>query len=405
MKNRRALLLPLLAVAGFAQGQLLSPLAKEPDWKSLNASQHSITHDDFLRLLDTVYAPGGAWKPFIQVGPTSASIRTRPGLPPYVLQFAFSADAASPAPRYWRTRAQLPPRPAGKPLAGLHVAIDPGHLGGKWAKMEERWFQIGAGKPVAEGDMTLLVGKLLATRLRNLGAEVSFTRSDDTPNTGLRPDRMHAAAHTSLADQKQPQTPGALQKESELLFYRVAEIRRRAKLINAEIHPDLVLCLHFNAEPWGDPTHPSLIDKNHLHLLVTGDFAQTELAYDDERFDMVRKLLSHAYDEELAASDSVATSLAQATGLPPYVYTGSNAIRVGPSPYVWARNLLANRLYNCPVVYIEPYVMNSHAVFDRIQAGDYDGRRLVDGRLQPSIYREYADAVARGLADYYSTSR
>jgi N-acetylmuramoyl-L-alanine amidase len=405
LKIRRALLLPLLAVAGFAQGQLLSPLAKEPDWKSLDASQHSITHDDFLRLLDTVYAPNGAWKPFIQVGSASASIRTRAGSPPYVLQFAASMDAAIPAPRHWRTRAQLPPRPAGKPLAGLHVALDPGHLGGKWAKMEERWFQIGTAKPVAEGDMTLLVAKLLATRLRDLGAEVSFTRSDDIPNTGLRPDGLHAAAHTSLTDQKQPQTPDAVQKESELLFYRVAEIRRRAKLINDEIRPDLVLCLHFNAEPWGDPAHPSLSDKNHLHLLVTGDFAQSELAYDDERFDMVRKLLSRAYDEELAGSDSVAASLAQATGLPPYVYTGPNAIRVGPSPYVWARNLLANRLYDCPVVYIEPYVMNSHAVFDRIQAGDYDGRRLVDGRLQPSIYREYADAVARGLADYYSTSR
>jgi hypothetical protein len=33
--------------------------------------------------------------------------------------------------------------------------------------------------------------------------------------------------------------------------------------------------------------------------------------------------------------------------------------------------------------------------------GDYPGLRNVGGVRLPSIYREYADAVARGLADYY----
>jgi len=45
--------------------------------------------------------------------------------------------------------------------------------------------------------------------------------------------------------------------------------------------------------------------------------------------------------------------------------------------------------------------MNSRPVFKRIQLGDYLGRRNVGGVYEPSIYREYADAVAQGLADYY----
>ena len=49
---------------------------------------------------------------------------------------------------------------------------------GNWAKMEERWFQVGDSKPVQEGDLTLRVSRLLATRLRNLGAKVSFVRND-----------------------------------------------------------------------------------------------------------------------------------------------------------------------------------------------------------------------------------
>jgi len=46
---------------------------------------------------------------------------------------------------------------------------------------------------------------------------------------------------------------------------------------------------------------------------------------------------------------------------------------------VYARNLLATRLYRCPVVYCEPYVMNSNDVFARIQAGDYEGMRNING--------------------------
>ena len=108
------------------------------------------------------------------------------------------------------------------------------------------------------------------------------------------------------------------------------------------------------------------------------------------------------HEEEIPLAESIATALAQATGLPPYEYTDDRARRVPFSSYVWARNLLANRLYECPVVYCEPYVMNSAEVFARVQAGDYEGEREVAGRLRPSIVREYAAAVAAGLAGHFA---
>jgi hypothetical protein len=95
--------------------------------------------------------------------------------------------------------------------------------------------------------------------------------------------------------------------------------------------------------------------------------------------------------------------MAKDTGLPPYVYLEPNAVRVNDNPYIYARNLLANRLFVCPVVYVEPYVMNSRAAFARIQAGDYEGRRKFGGVLRKSIYREYADSVVDGLVAYYSS--
>jgi hypothetical protein len=162
-----------------------------------------------------------------------------------------------------------------------------------------------------------------------------------------------------------------------------------------------VVCLHFNAEEWGDPARPSLTEKNHLHLLLSGAMSGQELAHEDERYTMLVKLLGGTHAEELGASDAVARSLAASTGLEPFVYHNAKAIPASSNPYLWIRNLLANRLFECPVVYCEPYVMNSRPVFNRVQLGDYQGRRNVGGAQMPSIYREYADAVAQGLADYY----
>jgi hypothetical protein len=387
----------------------LSALASEPDWTKLDQYQGTMGREEFTRLLDTVYAPGGAWKATIDIEADGAHILTT-GTGRWVLRFADGGRAAAP-PRYWKPLDELPPnRLRQLPLAGVTIGLDPGHLGGDWAKMEERWFQVGAGTvPVAEGDMTLLTARLLAPKLEALGAKVVFVHNAPGPITKLRPADLRDEAVAQLKRQGnaiiRDKYDGAadmlrmnsIQWTSELLFYRTAEIQERARLVNDALKPDVVLCMHYNAEAWGDPAKPQLVDKNHLHLLVNGCYSAPELALDDVRYSMLVKLLSRCYAEELPLAEHLADSLAAATGLPPYQYTTPNAIRVGPNPYVWARDLLANRLYECPVVYIEPYVMNSQEVWDRVQAGNYDGRKFIDGKWRESIYREYANAVAAGM--------
>src|SRR2546421_992736 len=92
--------------------------------------------------------------------------------------------------------------------------------------------------------------------------------------------------------------------------------------------------------------------------------------------------------------------------LPPYKYpTTLTTTKVGSTGYVYARNLLATRLYRCPVVYCEPYVMNSRDAFARIQAGDYESTRNINGLERKSIFREYADGVVNGLVQYYRAAR
>jgi hypothetical protein len=49
--------------------------------------------------------------------------------------------------------------------------------------------------------------------------------------------------------------------------------------------------------------------------------------------------------------------------------------------------------------------MNSRDAFARIQAGDYEGTREINGIMRKSIFREYADSVTDGLAGYYRAAR
>lgn len=377
----------------------LSPLGSPPDWEMLDSFQGTITRNDFERLLTTIFTTGDAWKRFISISGTEAVIAT--GSPSSGMRFhlRFAPEAAATnAPRHWRTARELPPAPAERPLEGLRIAIDPGHIGGEWAKMEERSFALGGDPPIREGNMTLEVARLIKPKLEALGATVTLVRNSNEPITPIRPESLLAEAQAH---------PGAMpdaRKAAERLFYRTAEIRARAVIVNRTIKPDLVLCLHFNAEPW---TGAALLDRSHFHLLLNGGYTDDEVMLSDQRFEMLHKLLQRSHDEEASVGRDVASAFHAVTGLPPYTYnlSAKNVRSVDGNPFLWARNLLANRLYDCPVVFLEPYVMNSREDYARMQAGDYEGLREIHGKPRVSIFREYADALTKGLADHYRQAR
>jgi N-acetylmuramoyl-L-alanine amidase len=383
----------------------LSVLGEMPDWTSLEVFQNTITRADFERLLTSVFTTGTAWEKFIEIDDAEARIHTGDAKSPALFHLRFASPGhASPTPRQWKSAAELPPAPPEIPLAGLRIAIDPGHIGGPWAQLEERWFLVDKGTPIREGDMTLTVAWLLKPRLESLGATVSLVRNQTEPVTPLRPENLLELARNS----NDPRIfPAALQKSAERLFYRTAEIHARAKLVNQTLTPDLVLCLHFNAESWGNPHHPTLVTQSHLHLLLNGAYTDDEVALADQRFALLEKLLRRTHEEETLVATTVADIFAFLTGLPPFTYSAGsrNALPVNNHPYLWARNLLANRLYDCPVIFMEPYVMNSTTDSPRLQAGDYEGLRDINGTPQPSIFREYANALADALANHYANAR
>ncbi len=411
-----AVLLVFVCRAAFAQR--LSPLVSAPDWARLEAFHDTITRAEFQRLLDKAYAPGGAAAGVIEVRENEAMVlKTLTPPEPFVLRFAKDAKSAKAVPRDWRAVSALPRTKAERPLDGVKIALDPGHIGGDWALMEGRSFQRGQDRSVREGDMTLLVAQLAAPKLRALGAEVSFVRDANAPASPFTVDALRpaarkemqllgiAAARENYDGPHDPQKRETVQWHAERLFYRVAEIHERARRVREKIRPDLAVCIHFNGTDWRDPEHPDFAEKEDLHVMVNGCFSADELRFDDQRFEMLLRLLTRSHAEELAAAAPLAKALADATGLPPFTYFGGNAVRAGADKYVWARNLLANRIFECPVVYLEPYCMNSELTYARIQAGDYEGEREVAGKMRRSIFREYADAIVAGLRSHCAKSR
>jgi hypothetical protein len=396
----------------------VTPLGKVPDWNLLAQYGNCITENEFATALEEIYLEKSRYPvPWI-IGPDGVKIQTgQPELPNIQIPLARRGQPLAQPPRFWKRPSELPKLNGRPPLSDLHIAIDPGHIGGGYAVMEERHLSFSPGQAIQEGDLTLLTARVLETRLKALGAYVSLVRQNDKPVTTRTPAEFRPLAIETLrqAGFTTPKDTYAgiqgeeklltIQWQSEKFFYRDDEIHARAVHVNETIKPDLVLCLHFNAESWGDATAPQFSPANHFHILVNGCYSPAELVNQDTRFELLQRLLSGTHQEEIGLAKALAPALAKTTGLPPYNYLTPNARQVAGNPYIYARNLLANRLYQCPVLYFEPYVMNHEMTYRRLLLGHWIGRTLVEGSLQTSPIEDYAQGIVQGLLDYYQTQR
>jgi hypothetical protein len=401
--------LALVMTPDFAVAGQLSPLAPPPDWASLEAYQRTITSKEFSRLIDQVYSPDGGFWSYARIDDDklvvfSDSDKTKQL---FTLHFAPTDAACAPLPYLYKTTA-VSTDPV-RPLKGIRIALDPGHIGGNWAQLEARYFKLGNDPPVEEATLNMITCERLAERLQADGADVVWAKHDYEPVTPLRPDDLHREAIAALAldpDTTKRKSGAAVIKrmidnEAALLFYRVAEIRARAVRVNL-LHPDLTICVHYNADDWGDPDKPTLTEHSRLVIFTNGAYEKSELFHDDFKCDMLRKLLDRTAVQEERGCALVGQEMLDTLKYPPESYPGSYfAHHVTDVPSVYARDLLANRLYHGPVIYCEGPYMNAKDAYYRIIAGDYLGMRTIQGQSVASIYREYAAAVERGVLKYF----
>lgn len=403
------LVLTLVLLPGAVWAGPLAPLAPRPDWSKLDAYQHTITRAEFSRLINGIYTPDGEFWKYVQASDAQAVIFSDLGHRQRLFTLQFAASERSAAPRPYRYATQATSHDPSRPLAGLRIALDPGHIGGDWAKLEGRYFKLDGDPSVEEAKLAMITCNLLAERLESDGASIVWAKHSFEPTTDLRPDSLHREAIAALAlrpgTTKRISNEDAIQhmiaNEAALLFYRVAEIRARAEIVN-KLHPDLTICVHYNADDWGDPAHPTLVGNSRLVIFVNGAYEKSELAFDDTKFDLLRKLLDRDGAQEVRGCEYVGQEMLNTLRYPPEAYAGGYfAKHVGNVPSVYARNLLANRLYHGPVIYCEGPYMNARDAYYRIIAGDYLGRRTIQGQSYLSIYREYAASVERGVLKYF----
>lgn len=389
----------------------IARLGEVPDWSRLEPFQETITREEFVYLVRHCYAQAPEnYRDTLLIQPDRALILKQSNFPAagwFELRFRNLNQLSATPQRFWRTPLEMPDLPANssKPLAGIRIAVDPGHIGGKWVTWDDRQFKVGRDTlSVNEGEMTLKVAKILERDLTLLGAEIILTRTSNNPVTSERIDTLQDEAISYLKQRKVVPSTGLIASTAKKMFAISSEIRSRGDLVNDSVQPDLALCLHFNASP-AKSRNPEFLTPNHLHLLINGCYSKGEIAEDDTRFEMIMRIVQRVYYEELDLSDEISRTMQKETRLPAFRYDGSNAIAVNDNELVWARNLLANRVFFCPVVFFEPYCMNNREIYSRVQEGEYRGLREINGIYRKNIYQEYADGITAGLVNYYRRVR
>ncbi len=391
-------------------------------WFPIDLYQGTITRAQFEQKLHNLYDPFSAFTPYLDINdsrvviyPTSSNKTT----PQFVLQFA-PPNQPKPPMRWFRTPEEVRAvtHPLDKPLNGLRVAIDPGHIGGPWAQMEERSTRYKGSAPVQEGDLNLITARILKAELTAMGATVFVVRDSTEPVTPYRPSdlieqaRELLVAHSAHATNLRALPPDKLNllfgqrlmELSEFLFYRCSEIVERGNRIRNNFVPDITVTLYIDATPGSGRGH--LTNGNANIFFVGGSYTKSEMQDPEMQRRCVYKMVEGSSDIEAEVAGDIANVFTQRTGLGPVQYGNSSTTRavIPGNAYVVARNLAANREYDGPVVCTEPYFMNNHTVYQRLLAGDYDGQRTFDGKSYGSIFREYADCVAQGLVKAYAGS-
>src|SRR5437667_1704013 len=157
----------LLLTPALQAADNLGVVGSKPKWGVLEHYQAPITQDEFSQLIQNVYCTHGIAPDLIEINTDTARILTnREPQKFFTLRFAKNDTSRNPVPRLWHPAKSLPHAKANKPVSGLRIALDPSHLGCKWAKMEERWFQVGNDQPVQEGDMNVKGAAHMTSRFR-----------------------------------------------------------------------------------------------------------------------------------------------------------------------------------------------------------------------------------------------
>ena len=290
-------------------------------------------------------------------------------------------------------------------LHGIRIALDPGHMAGSLAEAtkEGKYIKITQdnGKKINffESKLAWYTSRILADTLEKLGAEVMLTRNaynltalDSTYSDWLR--------------HYQQENPELHINKWQFFFktFKKIEFKKRVEKINA-FKPHLTLIIHYNVDAtntgWTKPTF-----RNNSMAFVGGSFVKDELDKPEDRFNLLRLLLSEDIPSSIEFSSSILNAIdhqlhvKQISIQNKQFFLDKYCLYTG-EPGVYHRNLTLSRQVFGTLCYAEPLYQDNIQECLKLSQQDlnYQEQKL------PKRIQEVAYAYLRGILDYLNQKK
>lgn len=284
-------------------------------------------------------------------------------------------------------------------LVGLRIAIDPGHFGGPFSRIEERYINIPASFERAaplqfdEGTLSYLSASYLKVLLEKEGAVVLVTRE------GVGKGGLPLSFFDWLKENPQLWTPDSTLRKL-FKYYNQADLHARAEKINA-FQPDLTAVIHFNAhDDQQTPSNSAVTPVNFNLVFVPGAFIGDELSDQRSRYEFMRLLVTEHLDDSLRLSESLLGKFTEMLHIPVVAatdnarYLSSACLKIQEG--IYARNLALTRLVHSPLCYGETLIQNNIDECENLSRTDF----VIEGIPCSSRIKQVAEAYFEGIKDY-----
>lgn len=288
-----------------------------------------------------------------------------------------------------------------KDLIGVKIALDPGHLGGAYARLEERYIDIPPSLvredqiQFDEGTLSYLTALYLKILLEKEGAVVLMTR--DAIGKGVYQDDFF-----DWLKQNRSLWSGQVSLTSLFRrFYNPLDLRARAEKINA-FAPDLSIVLHYNSHHVEEEvsSNSCVCNKNYNMVFIPGSFCRNELVEQESRLEFLRLLVSGDLEESRSLSRSILHAFAAKLKVPLIEKSDGAAyldkVCMEVEKGIYSRNLALTRLIHGPVCYGETLIQNNIDECVNLAKKDF----VIGGIACSSRIREVAEAYFEGICCY-----
>jgi N-acetylmuramoyl-L-alanine amidase len=425
------------------------PLEPEPKTLSSLPRAGETSEESFLASLRFI-DPEGGLKRYLNLSETTISLYRdffSQLLPTHYLETSIdvrpdgpSLDSTNFMQRLSAIQMQVLNAGDSRPLEGVRIAIDPGHMGDPfWDKATGKFVQIRQkirGRTVthrvSEGQLTLWSALLVARELQNLGATVKVLREKMGPvspnpreSYDIQPyvkqyfyDSLDGwmSQYLALGDlelQRKiknftevkrmfPATPAELDDLRTDLFIKGEDLEARAQFID-QFRPDLTIDIHFDAS-----ISTRLQNRtNDVEGYVPGYFSSGATGSRRNRALALKHALeSRRWSESVNFTSAITQALGKELGLPlldaPAMVIEDQVVAVKVKNGVYARNLHITRNNTQGLVaYLECLHYDFTPEFNRMKFKDK--KATIGGYTfqYPSRLDQVASGITKGVVNYF----